>query len=129
MSCSNPEKKKIKRSPMKKMLGLGLLFFCLFAVSNVFAESLDGEVIKVADKGIIEIAVEGEFSLASGDSVELVYMAGMLPMFIGKYEVSASNENSFISKPIHISVPPSEGMKVQIDVFKKDKSIKENTSI
>lgn len=92
-------------------LSLIMMVFLLAATSTALAEQ--GRIIDVL-QGSVTVQLNGSSPYQKGDKIELSYMAGMLEMMIGSYEVVQSQKNIFIAKEIALSMPPSNNMKVAV---------------
>ena len=90
----------------------------LFLTNNVPANALTGEIIDIFGENITTIQIEGEHRLKVGDTIDLTYMAGVLPMAIGVYETTTVQGNVVLCKPVSITMPPNKGMNVQIDILR-----------
>ncbi len=109
----------------RKISLIGKAFRLILGVSSLVlilimsAHAYTGKVIDVFGAGITTIQVEGVHSLKAGDKIDLTYMAGVLPMQVGVYEITTVQANIILSKPVSITMPADKGMKVQIDVLNK----------
>ncbi len=88
-------------------------------ILTMSAHAYTGKVIDVFGADITTIQVEGEHNLRVKDKIDLTYMAGVLPMQVGIYEITAVQDNVILSKPVSITMPADKGMKVQIDILNK----------
>ncbi len=79
---------------------------------------ISGEIIDIFRDGITTIHLEGH-TFAVGDTVDLDYIAGVLPMMIGQYEITTVKGNMILGKPITQNMPPSKGMTVEVTLVKE----------
>ena len=88
----------------------GIFLFLTFSVS---ANALTGKIIDVfGDK--ITVEMEGTGLFQAGEKIELNYMAGVMEMMIGSYEVVQVQKNVFIAKEISLVMAPSKEMNVTV---------------
>ncbi len=110
---------------MKKFYVILVLisFFLACPVRVVFsAENILGKVVDVFGDGNATIQIDGKHNLKAGDNIDLTYMAGVLPMMVGVYEITAVQNNIVLCKPVSITIPADKGMYVQIDVITQTSS-------
>jgi hypothetical protein len=84
-----------------------MLSFCAVAQADT------GKVIDILE-GSVTVQLDGKNIFQKGDQVDLSYMAGVIEMLIGTYEVSHAQDNVFIAKEISLTMPPNKGMKVKV---------------
>jgi len=100
---------------MKKNLFL-LIMFLLFAAAPAFSapSTNAGKIVDILDNGTVTLQLSSSHPYQVGDTLELTYMAGTLPMAIGNYKVTITSKNICLAKPLTMSMPPSKGMAVRI---------------
>ena len=106
---------------MKKVFMMGMLLalsFMCFVPAAFSTEDIVGTVIDVFGKGNVTIQIEGSHDLKSGNKIDLTYMAGVLPMMVGVYEITTVQKNIVLCKPVSTIIPVDKGMNVQIDVLR-----------
>jgi len=104
-----------RKSLIKKALGLTFCLSVWVFILIMPAYAYTGKVIDVFGANITTIQIDGNHSLKVKDKIDLTYMAGMLPMAIGVYEITTVQNDIILSKPVRITMPADKGMKVQID--------------
>ena len=85
------------------------------SVGTLSANEFAGEIIDVFGGNTTTIQIEGKHSLKVGNKIDLTYMAGVLPMMIGVYEITTVQGNVVLCKPVSVTIPPDKGMNVTID--------------
>lgn len=95
-----------------------VLCFCLMAPACLAAD-LDAKVIDLFGDNIATIEFSRSHGLRQGDRIDLTYMAGVLPMAIGVYEVSTVKDQVVIARPVSLNMPPDKGMNIQVDKLAK----------
>ena len=94
------------------------LLLCIFTQAS-FAKSYKGKVIDVFGDNITKIKIPGGHPFKVGDQVDLTYKAGVLPMMMGIYEVTMIRGNTFLCKSGKMLQEPSEGMSIEIELYKR----------
>ncbi|NOQ42227.1 MAG: hypothetical protein GQ563_06980 [Desulfuromusa sp.] len=100
---------------VKIVLLVGLL--SLFSTPTI-ANTSRGKIIDILDGGVTTIQFSEGHTFKTGDTFELTYMAGSLPMAIGEYEVTTCTADICLSRPVAMSMPPSKGMTVEVSSTK-----------
>ena len=101
---------------MKKnllLLTMLLLMFSTFPALSAAPET-DGKIIDILDNGVITIQFSKKHPFRTGDTINLTYMAGSLPMAIGDYQITTTTNIICLAKPLVMNMPPSNGMAVKI---------------
>lgn len=98
---------------MHKKTGYLLLIFLFGLLSSVSAQTFYGKVIDIFGENIT-VQMEGNNTFKVRDKVDLSYMAGVMEMLIGQYEITQVKQNVFIAKEVSSSMPPSKEMNVII---------------
>ncbi len=90
-----------------------LLFFSIPALSA--NQTVNGKIIDILDSGIVTLQFNSGHPYQAGDTLDLTYMAGTLPMAIGQYEITIAAEKVCLARPLTITMPPSKGMNIRAD--------------
>jgi len=105
---------------MKKILWFSIVILMISALPAFSTQPVvSGKIIDILDNGIITIQLSKGHPLKGGDTINLTYMAGSLPMAIGDYEVTITTNVICLAKPLVMNMPPSNGMTVEIVPVKK----------
>jgi len=108
---------------MKKILCFIIVMLLLSVHPALSATpAVSGKIIDILDSGIITIQLSKGHPLKGGDTVSLTYMAGSLPMAIGDYEITITTNVICLAKPLVMTMPPSNGMVVEIAWIKRSDS-------
>ncbi|BEQ16564.1 hypothetical protein [Desulfoferula mesophila] len=95
-----------------------LIVWCLWLVLLLVpAAALAGLTAQVAKsgQGRASLKLEVPAELAPGSRVELVYLAGGLPMLLGEWEVVEQRGERLLLAERRVVVPLSPGMRVQVE--------------
>lgn len=103
------------KQPLKVLVLIALC--CLFSTSAV-ATSENGKIIDIFGEGIVTVQLAKQHSFSVGDILELSYLAGAVPMQIGRYKVTTAAGKIFLAKPLALNMPPDNGMNVEISLVK-----------
>lgn len=103
---------------MKSLIKPVFLMLILMFFLPLSGLAASGKIIDIFGEGIVTVQLTGELRVEVGERVDLTYMAGSLPMAIGRYQVTTAQKDILLAKPVALNMPASSGMKVQIEVVK-----------
>jgi len=105
---------------MRDLVKLLINIFIFFLISTTCLHAgLNGKIININDNQI-EIAMDrDETSFKTGEKIEVSYMAGMLEMHIGVFELEKTWQNIVYANVISVDIPPSKGMNVIVSGLNK----------
>jgi len=105
----------IERMIMKSLVKLPIIIFTFILISTTCLHAGSSGEITYTDNGMIRIEnLSDSTPFEMGEKIEVSYMAGILEMLIGKYEVIFSSENMVHCKELFLSIPPDKGMTILI---------------
>ncbi len=98
-----------------KYLFMAVMVVCsgIFAAVAAQAQETSGKVIDIFGNNVT-VQCDSAVVYNKGDKVDLTYMAGVMEMLIGQYEVVQTKDKVFIGREISQSIPPMKDMKVRI---------------
>ncbi|MBN1547104.1 MAG: hypothetical protein JW902_10630 [Syntrophaceae bacterium] len=94
--------------PFLIMIGLILLF-----PTSARADNFDAKIIDLKPP-LVSIALQGNQSFNEGENVELSYMAGLMEILIGRYEITHIQNNVLTVRSISSAFYPPKDMQVMI---------------
>ncbi len=94
---------------------MSVILFHVVCVPVVFAQTVQAKVLDVFGANVATFELQEMQELKTGDKLDVTYMAGMLPMLIGTYDVTAVNGKVVIAKPVSLAFPPEIGMTVSLE--------------